>query len=1003
MENEKYKILFVDDEPELLQLFKDWVTGQGTYDVLLANDPNQAIAIVEQHANNLVLIVSDLRMPEMDGLDLRAAILERHKNIPFAILSGFLSQEIALRGIELKICAFIEKPPEQQSFLEQIEKQASDRAEELTDERELLAGFLAEAANLMEELEPLILSLEDEPESIDVLNKIFGILHTIKGTSSFFKPGTVSKFAHKFEDFLSRLKSRELMVTQETISIQLKAFDTLSILLDGLAGQHHELAPLDQLIKVFEYQPKEQSKKRTDQKTLDSQSTRKASAAKDWVRTPLSLLNRFMRLSGEITVIRNMVIKMVQSIERRYAGDAEVKALVELLDEMHQINSNMQNEVMELRKVSLKEVYRPISRTVRDLSNSLNKEVDLVTTGDDLRIDTTIAEVLNASVIHMIRNCLDHGLEPPAEREKLGKPRHGAIRLSCLEENDEVRFEISDDGRGIDPEKLKSKLLEKELYQQSELDKMSKERILSTIFESGFSTSAEVTDVSGRGVGMDQVKTSVEKLDGHIKVDSEVGTGSTITLHLPVPKSVQIITSLNVQVAAGNFSIPREYVERIIQLSPEKQEVLVNDLQGKLVLRSEDGALIPLIELNRVLSQRSAAGSAKLKRKMVSQDFDLSIVVIKTKKSIYGLIVDKILDAEDSVVKELFDSLKADNTFMAATFQGDGSPGLILDVDGIGDKFDFNNLALEAGKGSSNSFAGRRSLGTFKDASEFLLFELNGKKRYAVPLCFVFRLENIKRSQVQKSGNLNAIRYRDTIMPILSLQEVLGSGRIGDKTSPPNKLASESSDDSFLAIIIKAADRLFCFEVENIRDVKLIDQLIDGSVKDRPGILGNFIVDDAVTVVIDTWEIIETEAERFNLEATPQSGAAKRGHMGTILYAEDIGFYRNYITKGLNRAGYNIEPVQDGLEAFSKLSQADNHSYSLLLTDLNMPEMGGFELAEKIRGNSKMKDLPIIALTAHVDGPEREMGKVLGFRGYVEKLNVENVVAQLDHVFGITV
>ena len=986
----KYKILCIDDEQSVLEILKDALDEIG-FEVVFLQNPKQAEKILKEIHQQTALIIADYRMPEMDGFELREALLKDYEDIPFLMLSGFITKEMALQAMERKISAFVHKPCEIPVLLETVKKESAKRVETLAEEEELLENFLDESQTMMEEMEDLIMSLQSSPEEVETLNGMFRILHTIKGLSGFFKPDTINKFSHHMEDFLSPFKKEEAEVTPPVVEAFLKGYDTLCMLFDSMRNRENKKHDIQELTKIFDLSVSSQSgpipKSKGSQASKEDGPSGKKESARDWVKAPISLLDKFMRRSGENTVLRNMINKLVKSIELQVKGCREIAELVELLEEMHEINTGTQSDIMELRKVPIKDVYRPLQRTIREVSVSLGKKVNFQTVGDDLKVDTAIADVLRNSLIHMIRNSLDHGMETPEERLQKEKKEECLLQLNCIEVGDVIQMEIMDDGRGIDPNKIREKLIEKNLYSPEEAQDLSDKEVLLKIFDSGFSTAKEVTDVSGRGIGMDQVKESVEKIGGSIDVDSKIGEGTQIKLTLPVPKSVEIITSIIARVGKRQFAVPRSNVLRILQLDQERQTQLLKELEG-VVFISFEGKLVPLAWVSDLLNISSSNCHSSWK---TESSVELPIIVLNDKDVTYALVVDEILDSEETVVKSLPDFLKGKGAFSGSTFQGDGLPGLILNIKGLGLSKGLSKLGrrnntqetVDLSEKSSKKF-------DVTNSSEFLIVKLAGGKSYAIPLTFVNRLENFSRKDIQLSGHAQVVNYGEKVLPLIWVNEFFGF----------NRKEEDQDTDSIPTIIIQQEGQTFGLVVEDILDVRLVDQVIDNSVRDREGILGNLILDVGVVVVVDIWHIINAEAKRLGMQikVAPEDENDHRGECH-ILYAEDVDFYKEYISKGLRKAGFEVTAVSSGKEALQELQKHDSPGevpFSLVLTDIQMPEMNGFDLTKNIKKDQRFSTLPVVALTAHMNTEDVQLGKEAGFDGYIEKLNIARVVKAID-------
>lgn len=824
--NKDLHILCVDDEVSILDVLSKQISQLG-FSPLTTSDPSKVPELLEVHAQTTVLIISDFRMDPTDGLMLREQLLPQFESIPFAILSAQVTREMALEGLQRKICAFIDKPFTPEAIKELISKEAKGRINSIREDQELLKGFIQDATNLLEELEPLILSLETSPGDIETLNNIYRILHTIKGTSGFFDT-CISKYTHKFEDFLSKFKTGNQEVTPEVVSVFLKGYDTLINLISSITTPKDRKSTLEELIKIFDLtqtavvEKKSEENPATQEEHTPAQSRGKA---RDWLKVSTATLDEFMELSGQITVIRNMVNKLVRSIEKEFTGNKDVTLLSELLDEMHKINSSMQDKMVELKKQPLKETFRPLPRLMRDLSDSLGKPFNFVIKGDDLRVDSTIGEVLSNSLVHMLRNCADHGIETPEERKSKTKPEAGSISLTAKQEGEEILIELSDDGRGIDPERIRQKIKEKKMFPPEIADAMSQSRLYQMIFESGFSTAAKVTDVSGRGVGMDMVKTSIEKVRGTIDIRSELGKGTKFILRLPVPRSVLIVNSLMVEAGKNTFAIPQENILRLVTIEPEKIAEKIGSLEGTHLLRM-DSRLIPLVWVRDLLKLTND--------KKLTQT--LKTVIVQVEEGAYGLVVDEILDVEDLVVKPLGRHLKDLSTYSGATFLGDGKVGLILNVENIAR---LANITIDSMANTTKEIPAKTS--PSQKGREFLLFDLDAPGNFAIPLDEVFRLEEFSPSDLKNTGNHHVCIYRESVMPIIPLLKSLMN----------NEDIVTNLESRVPCIVVKQTNGFKAFSIKSIIDIATYGEDINTDVSDRPGIKGTVYIQDKIFSVID--------------------------------------------------------------------------------------------------------------------------------------------------------
>ena len=597
-------VVYLDDEEDLLSPFSDEIERLG-FKCFTTTSVEVALEFTRAHRGEIVFIFSDFTMPRMDGFEFRKQLLGICPEAPFAILSAHVDRAMALKGIDLKISGFVDKPFEFAKVAELLRRKSLPRVQAIRDDRELRQGFILETGELIDSTEELLLKLEQEPSELDPLNRFFGIVHTIKGASSFFEPKTMHHFAHRYEELLKRLQRGELQATPAVVTALFAGMDVLKELLaEFKSGQFAERDLEALATATFSFDADDTSARATPSRgsapAAPTEPRIDTPKAPDDIKISVSLLDEFMQMSGEMTVIRNMLNKCVRSIEKQYAGDKDVNALVDLLDELHKVNGGVQSKITELRKVSLRNILKPMPRAVRDVARMLQKEVALELSGEALRVDTSIAEVLKNCLLHLVKNSLDHGIEGPAERERAGKPREGKLLIAAEIRSDQVVMSITDDGKGIHPAAVREKLLKNGSHTAEEIDRMPPADLLAMIFAPGFSTAKQVTDISGRGVGMSMVKDSVEAVGGRIEIESRPGEGTCFRLCMPVPKSVLIMNCLFVQSGEDKFGIAEDEVIRVMQLDADQQRRMIRGSSGEhfLTLGNE---LIPIVELRSLL------------------------------------------------------------------------------------------------------------------------------------------------------------------------------------------------------------------------------------------------------------------------------------------------------------------------------------------------------------------------------------------------------------------
>lgn len=840
MSNLDLKILCVDDETGILELY-DFAVRKAGFTPILCNTPEDAIAQFKANMESLVLVLSDFQMPKMNGFDFRKALLPDGLLVPFVVVSSHVTKEMALTALDLKIAAFVDKPVDEVGIVAIINKDGKPRLDLIRETQALTATFIDEATAILEEMDPVLLSIDHDRSNQDSINLVFRGAHTIKGSSGILSTDIVTRYVHKYEDIISGVKKGQIEFSDDVYEVLLKGFDRIRELIAAVTSKEiskFKLADILPELSLAKGTPITGGAAVKSQEPAVSKTATVTQKPKDTISVPINMLDELSGFSGEITVIRNMVNKLVKSLERRYSGNKEIQSLGELLDEMHKINSTIQTRITDLRKVPLTGVLKPIPRIIRDLSRDLGKSIKLVIEGETLRVDNSLATVCSNSLVHLVRNSADHGIEPPAERVAAGKAEGGTVIIKCTESRDEVVISISDDGRGIDPQKIRAKALEKNLYTPAQLNDMSEQQILGIIFASGFSTAAKVTDVSGRGVGMDMVRSSVEVVGGQILIESRVGLGSTFHMRLPIPKSVLIINSLLVEAAGRSFAVPQDAIIRVIRIEPKQFGEMLQSAASGLVLRCDD-ELFPLVTLRDLLQ----IGGVTPVAPAAATTEVIEVLILKSENAAYALRVDGISDSEEIVVKRIQSYFNPRGVFGGATFMGDGTVGLILDVNGIADLSGIksNTLAKDTSKAKPPE-QGTAKVGGVS-ARNYLLFQLGSKALFGVPLEQVFRLEEIDHRKVQRSGAERVVVYRDGIMPILSVEKLLKLSAVGPTTTA-------KPQERIPTIVAKGKDGYFGLEVSTVVDIATSDSEVSDTVRDRRGVVGNaFIRDHNVTIL----------------------------------------------------------------------------------------------------------------------------------------------------------
>jgi len=546
---------------------------------------------------------------------------------------------------------------------------------------DLIQDFILESSEIIEQLDQDLVELEHRKNDLDLLNKIFRAAHTIKGSSSFLGFDKLSTVTHHAEEILNKLRKGEMIVVPEIMDILLEFVDVIKRILDDIKNGR-DTVNIDQIVKklklanegkvsVSSSQPKtsDSGKQQKSEPKEDGEGANLKKATKaieQTIRVDVSRLDSLMNLVGELVLSRNRIVQISSELERKFEGDYLVEQLIETTSQIGLITTELQLAVMKTRMVPIGKVFNKFPRMIRDLARDLKKDVELIITGEDTELDKSVVEEIGDPLVHMIRNAVDHGIESPEERIKKGKSAKGKVHLAAYHEGNHIVIEITDDGKGMDPEKLKKKAIEKKVITPEEAKSMSREECFGLIFKPGFSTAEKVTGVSGRGVGMDVVKTNIEKLNGIISIESEVDKGSVFKLKLPL--TLAIIQALLVEVSGEVFAIPLVSVIETVRIN----ETEIHNFEGREVLKLRDSVL-SLVRLDDVFGLEGS----------FSQDIYVVVVALAEKR--IGFVVDRLVGQEEIVIKSLGDYLSGNVGIAGATIMGDGKVRLILDVSGIMD------------------------------------------------------------------------------------------------------------------------------------------------------------------------------------------------------------------------------------------------------------------------------------------------------------------------------
>ncbi len=747
---------------------------------------------------------------------------------------------------------------------------------------EVVQEFLLESYENLDRLERDLVALESKPKDTATLSSVFRTVHTIKGTSGFLALQRIEKVSHAAESVLALLRDGSLDFSRPIGNGLLALVDTLRTMLGNVerTGEEGDV-PVDDLIQTFVKLRQPQTAvlappaaqpapaavapptisapapaptpapipapaptaaaplpapatawaAATDE-TLsstesDSSGDGRKNLADSTVRVDVTVLDRLMNLVGELVLARNQILQ--------FTATQTDPAFLVTSQRINALTTELQEGVMKTRMQPIDNVWSKFPRVVRDLSGACGKQVQLEMEGRETELDKTIIEAIRDPLTHLIRNAIDHGIETPEVRQRAGKPPQGRIQLRAYHEGGQVNIEMTDDGGGIPPDRIKRKALEKGLVSPERASRMSDRDLVNLIFLPGFSTAEKVTNVSGRGVGMDVVKTNIEKIGGSVDVQSRPGQGTTFKVKIPL--TLAIIPALMVNSGSERFAIPQVSLLELVRLEPEEAARAIEYVQGVPVYRLR-GNLLPLVYLAKELELAEQGGG----------DGSLSIVVLQADGSPFGLVVDDIRDTEEIVVKPLGKLLSGLSAFAGATIMGDGKVALILDVLGLAQRAGI----VASMRDQLRQDAEEKKAGAAEERQSVLLFRVGTGGRMGIPLSEVARLEEIPLQSVEEVSGRLFVQYRGGVMPLVRVTTVVAPGAAPSEESGPQ-----------LSVVVHVRDGLTIgLAVDGILDI-VEEPLNIQTAMSRTGVRGCTVLQGRVTEVIDIPDLIAAAGARL--------------------------------------------------------------------------------------------------------------------------------------------
>ncbi|WP_076864691.1 hybrid sensor histidine kinase/response regulator [Bradyrhizobium mercantei] len=890
---------------------------------------------------------------------------------------------------------------------------------------DLLREFLTESSESLDTVDNQLVQFEQDPNNAKILDNIFRLVHTIKGTCGFLGLPRLEALAHAGETLMGKFRDG-MPVKAEAVTLILSSIDRIKEILGGLEateaepeGNDRDL--IDQLEAMVEHGMAAMAAAEEDVPVVEAPSVqadmtegtlvvqtlerplrpgevsldelerafreteievaapapvakpvaaapaaepaeaakkpaRKAAAedvqegdkiANQSIRVNVDTLEHLMTMVSELVLTRNQLLEISRRNE-----DTEFKVPLQRLSN---VTAELQEGVMKTRMQPIGNAWQKLPRIVRDLSGELGKQIELEMHGADTELDRQVLDLIKDPLTHMVRNSADHGLETTAERVAAGKPEQGTIRLSAYHEGGHIIICIADNGRGLNTERIKAKALQNGLVTEAELEKMTEAQIHKFIFAPGFSTAAQVTSVSGRGVGMDVVRTNIDQIGGTIDIKSVAGEGASVTIKIPL--TLAIVSALIVEAGGDRFAIPQLSVVELVR-ARANSEHRIERIKDTAVLRLRN-KLLPLIHLKKLLKIDDGATTSDAENGF--------IVVTQVGSQTFGIVVDGVFHTEEIVVKPMSTKLRHIDMFSGNTILGDGAVIMIIDPNGIA-------KALGASGSSAHDMADDNAsahAASGEQLTSLLVFRAGSSQPKAVPLGLVTRLEEIATDKIELSNGRYMVQYREQLMPLVQMAGV----EVQSQGSQPILVFADDGRSMGLVVdeIIDIVEERLNIEVAGSQD----------------GILGSAVIKGQATEVIDVGHFLPMAfADWFSRKEMRPSATAQ-----SVLLVDDSAFFRNMLAPVLKAAGYKVRTAPNAQEGLAALRSGQ--AFDVVLTDIEMPEMNGFEFAENIRSDQNFNQLPIIALSAMVSPAAIERGRQAGFHDYVAKFDRPGLIAAL--------
>ncbi len=827
---------------------------------------------------------------------------------------------------------------------------------------ELLSDFLTETLEHIARLDDELVRLESQPDDPALLSSIFRLMHTIKGTSGFLGLARLEGLAHASETVLGQLRDGHRAVDAGLVTLILRSLDRIRSLLASLEQAGTEPAGEDgDLIGALEAcaagagaassaaaAPEPAAPPPPNSATENS--AKPGGVAAQSVRVHVDLLEKLMTGVSELVLTRNQLLQTLRA--------QKDSAFAAPLQRLNQVVSELQEDVMRTRMQPIGNAWQALPRLIRDLASDLGKKLTLEMHGAETELDKQVFELIKDPLTHMVRNSADHGIEPPAERAALGKPETGRIVLEAFHEGGYVVIVLRDDGRGLDIERIRAKAITQGLATEAETAGLTDAQLLQFIFHPGFSTAEKITSVSGRGVGMDVVRTNIERIGGTIDLRSRRGSGTTFIVRIPL--TLAIVSALIVGAAGERFAIPQLAVTELVQVgSDSSAEHRIEIINGAPLLRLRQ-RLLPVVVLRELLQLGGAEPAAANARHF--------IVVARVGTQDFGIMVDRVFDTEEIVVKPVAPVLRGLSMFSGNTILGDGSVIMILDPNGMG----IAGTRSADAAGATGAEPAETGDAAAERTTSMLVFRAGDAAPKAVPLSLVARIEEIPIDSIERIESQRVIQYRGQLMPLVSFDG-----------------AAESIGKTQKILVFVDGPQCMGLCVDEILDITEV--AMDIKLGSAGGWrLGSTVIAGKAADLVDAGYFLTKALPGWFGQDKPETSG--KG-LWNLLLIDDSPFFRSVMMPLLEAAGFNVTAVGDPRAALAMRERGA--SFDAIVSDIEMPGMSGFEFVAEIKSNPRWADTPVMALSSHSAPRDVDRGRGAGFDDYIVKSDRNSIVRKL--------